>query len=127
MLEQLKRCEEKMAAHMSLYRRYAEAVSSLRTVRMLEVDLERGELPLWIEVVCTDRDGLINHLAQMEIDARKATPCLNLSPHLATDRSFPRSRFFMDSILTLPSGPDQSPTGIDRTLEALAEFDTEVR
>ncbi len=124
MLEQLKRREQKVAAHISLYRRYADVLASLRSVSMIDVDIESGEVPLWIEVACAQRRELIDHLAEARIDARQSTPCLNRSPHFAAGGTFPHSRFFGEQALTLPSGPDQAREGIDRVLSELSVFDS---
>ena len=81
-----------------------------------------GELPLWIEVTSSKRDQFAEFMSERKIEVRKATPSLNASPHLADTRTFPNSKFYEQSLLVLPSGPDQHPKDIERTLEALTEF-----
>ena len=91
---------------------------------MLTVDVDNGELPVWIEVLCDDRAGLVHFLKNQGISAREATPNLNLSQHMRDKHKFENSDFFDSRILILPSGPDQDPDQIERVFNALVEFES---
>ena len=123
MLRQLARLEPKMRAHKALYRRYLEALPEGGKVRLIPVWVDAGELPLWIEAVCEQRQELMDFLTARGIDTLITTGDLSEAPHLKTDGAFPNSSRFAASQLTLPSGPDQPSSAIDKTLRVLAEFE----
>jgi dTDP-4-amino-4,6-dideoxygalactose transaminase len=126
-LKQLELVDIKIKAHIDLYKRYSAHIQSLRCIRMLEVNIDKGEIPLWIEVLSDHIDLLHNILEIRSIETRKAVPNLNVSPHLKDDREFPNSTFFDKHLLTLPSGPDQERSNISLTLNAITEFDNKQR
>ncbi|MEQ8319667.1 MAG: DegT/DnrJ/EryC1/StrS family aminotransferase [Rhodospirillales bacterium] len=123
-LQQLKRIPEKIKSHRDLYTRYREALAGNNRVRLQYTDLDIGELPLWNQVMCEDRQALVEHLTANGVGTMNTTPNLNASPHLSDKGPFPNSDRFQVQELILPSGPDQDPAQIDRVLEALASFET---
>lgn len=122
-LKQLEQVADKIKAHLHLYKLYYDHIEKLRSIHMLEVDTDNGEIPLWIEVLCEERDRLREYLAQKGIEARRATPNLNASLHLRDTRDFPNSDYFEQHLLTLPSGPDQDPADIKQTLDVITKFE----
>lgn len=121
-MKQLDRLETKIERHNELYQRYEATLGNASRVKLLSVDLSGGEVPLWIEAVCEDMDALKSHLEARGIGHLHMTPNLSESPHMRDEAPFPNGKYFGDKSLTLPSGPDQNPADIDRTLEALREF-----
>ena len=124
-LKQLERAPHKIKAHLKLYKQYGECIKDFRSVRMLKVETNKGEVPIWIEVLCKERDRLMSFLTKRGIESRKATPNLNVSPHLRDRRIFRNSDYFEKRLLVLPSGPDQEPKDIERTLKALTDYEHE--
>lgn len=119
---QLDRLEDKRAALCRIYRYYRDELADLPFLRMINVDMDRGELPLWSQVVCTERDDVIERLQQQGIQARPFHPCLADSKHLQQPGDFPAARFYARHALTLPSGPDQTDDNLQRTVRALREM-----
>lgn len=125
-LAQLSKLPEKIAAVNRIYQTYCEHLDDLSYLRMLRVDLESGELPVWSQAVCSDRDKVIRELNQRGIQARAFHPCLADSPHLQVSGDFPNARFFAKHALTLPSGPDQSDANLQRTIDTLRGLRNEI-
>ena len=121
--KQLDKLDSKFSSHISLYKRYVEAISSLEKLRILPVDIEAGELPLWVEILCNRRNELMSFLKNRGIQARAGLPDLNISKHLRDGRSFPHSKYIGINLLTLPCGPDQSIDDINYVIKALIEYD----
>lgn len=119
---QLDRLEEKRAALIRIYRYYRDELSDLPFLRMVEVDTDGGELPLWSQVVCAERDEVLERLDRQGIQARPFHPCLADSDHLRQPGPFPAARFYARHALTLPSGPDQTDENLQRTAGALREM-----
>ena len=121
-MQQLDRIPAKIAAHVALYKRYQEALAGSNRIRLQPMNLENGEIPLWNQVMCEERTALVEFLKERGIGTEMTTPNLSESPHLHDDGPFPNATNFENHELILPSGPDQDPADIDRTLEALKEF-----
>lgn len=122
-LKQIDKIPQKKKMHIYLYNFYREKIKKMKTIRILEVDITKGELPLWIEIVCENRDKLFDHLKKFGIQCRKSNPNLNDSPHIKQKGSFPRSAFFKKRMLALPCGPDQDISNIKYTIKSLESFE----
>jgi dTDP-4-amino-4,6-dideoxygalactose transaminase len=125
-LSQTERIEDRMEACRSVYRFYSEALADLHWLRMMEVRIEDGEMPLWSQIICADRDNVQAHLAEAGIVSRAFHPVLARSPHLHSARDFPRAEAFADFVLTLPSGPDQPRSNLERTSEVLHQLSPKI-
>lgn len=125
-LAQLRTIDARMAAVRRVYRRYQEMLSDLRFIRLLGVDGGAGELPLWAEAVCAERDAVVRELAQRGIEAKPFHPCLADSPHLQAPGDFPNAQRFAAEGLILPCGPHQSDADLERVGRALRDIATKV-
>ena len=106
-ISQLAKLERRIAGVRRVQAYYREHLQDLPYLRLLEVRESDGELPLWAEVVCSERDRVAARLAEHGIEAKPFHPSLSDSPHLAATGEFPNARWFAAHGLTLPSGPDQ--------------------
>jgi dTDP-4-amino-4,6-dideoxygalactose transaminase len=97
-------------------------VRELPGVDLLEVGLDAGELPLWVVVVCKERDAIREGLAARGIEAKAFHPCLGESAHLGAGGKYPNAEHFARAGLTLPSGPDQSVDDLQEVVAALREI-----
>jgi dTDP-4-amino-4,6-dideoxygalactose transaminase len=125
-LAQLGRLREKVEAVRRVYRFYAEAIADLTYIELLEVRVEDGELPLWVEALCTQRDRVISLLAERGIESKAFHPCLAASPHLGSNGRYPNAERFAELGLTLPSGPDQAEEDLHAVVAALRDIGNHV-
>jgi perosamine synthetase len=121
-LVQLKRLPERIEKVKSIYARYSEAMADLPFLKFIPVNIEAGEIPIYIEVLCPERDRLIQFLGDRGIQTRPFYPDLNLAPYFESTVRFPRSEVFGTQGVFLPSGPEQPLTNVDRVVEALHIF-----
>ena len=119
---QVAKLPAKIDAVKRVYRFYREQLSDLPYLRMLEIHVDRGEVPLWSQALCADRDKVISLLSQRGIEARPLNPCLADSKHLGNSGTFPNARVFASCGLTLPCGPNQPQEALERTVAALHEI-----
>ena len=125
-IAQFGKIEARIASLKDLYMRYQRELQFIPFVKLIEVDIETGELPLWIEIVCPRRDAVIGALWRRGIQARAFPPALCDSPHLAASGAYPRAQYFASHGLILPSGPDQASDSLMRTTRALEEVGEEL-
>ncbi|HEY1727867.1 MAG TPA: DegT/DnrJ/EryC1/StrS family aminotransferase [Candidatus Baltobacteraceae bacterium] len=119
-LVQLGRVSDKIERHKRFYSEYTDGLTSIPFIRMLEVDLAAGNVPLWAEALVADRENVIRLLAENGIQVRPFLPNLSEATHLsARDEDFPNSRPFARHGIFLPSGPDLPPNAVARTIEVL--------
>jgi perosamine synthetase len=121
-LVQLKRLPERIEKVKSIHARYSEAMPDLPFIKLIPVNIDAGEIPIYIEVLCPEREHLIQFLAERGIQTRPFYPDLNIAPYFGSTGRFPRSEVFGGQGLFLPSGPDQPLVNVERVLEALYEF-----
>lgn len=119
---QLARQAEKKAHVEAIYRRYAEGLAKLSFLSLVPVDIDQGEIPLWLEVISPARDRIMQYLADNGVQTRRFVPCLHSAPHLATGESFPNSERFAAQGFVLPSGPSQPLENVERVIDILASY-----
>ncbi len=120
---QLEKVDERINKIKEIYKIYDEFFKVNTNIRILPVNIEKGEIPLYVEVLCKDKQGLRNFLASKNIDTRPFLPNISSAPYLKTDEKFPNSDFFYEHGLFLPCGPAQPKKNIERVINSLKEYD----
>ena len=121
-LVQLSQAPARIAHVNELYAKYASAIHEFPFLKLIPVNVERDEIPLYVEVLCSDREQLVEFLESHGVQSRSLPPDLHESPYLDNWGEFPNSRKFAEQGLMLPSGPTQPLENIDRVLEALTLY-----
>ncbi|NQS90620.1 DegT/DnrJ/EryC1/StrS family aminotransferase, partial [Patescibacteria group bacterium] len=121
-LSQIEKIKKKIRALKDVYHFYRNALNDLDYIKLIEVNIQQGELPLWIEAICIERDKVINLLKSKNIQTKPFFPPLNKLPYLSNRKRFKYSKFYADYGLTLPSGPDQSIEDLKYVIRILKEI-----
>jgi dTDP-4-amino-4,6-dideoxygalactose transaminase len=121
-LVQLKKLSARIEKVKSIYLQYAEAMPELPFLKLIPVNVDAGEIPIYIEVLCPNRDRLIQFLAERGIQTRPFYPDLNMATYFKDNGRFPCSEIFGMQGLFLPCGPEQPMENIYSVLDALYEF-----
>lgn len=121
-LVQLDRLSRRIEHVKEVYRMYEQGLSDLPFITMVPVNVEAGEIPIYIEVLCQNRQRLMDYLRARGIQARPFQPDLNTAAHLHTSRAFPNSRRFGEEGLCLPSGGEQPLENVCRVIQTLHDF-----
>lgn len=121
-LVQLERVPQRLSHVKKVHSVYADAIVELPYLQLIPVDVGAGEVPLYVEVLCSKRDELIRFLESRHVQARPFLPDLHRSPHLNSAGEFPNSAVFSDQGLTLPCGPEQPLENVDRVVSLLPEY-----
>jgi dTDP-4-amino-4,6-dideoxygalactose transaminase len=111
--------DERAAAVRRVYDEYAKGLQDHPTITMMPADLVAGELPLWPQAMCDDRDTVVATLAHADIQARPLHRCLAESPHLESPGQFPNAERFSNDGLILPGGTHFSPQNLSRVMDGL--------
>lgn len=85
----------------------------------------KGEIPLWIDVICKERTNLVDFLKKSEIYARECWPSVHKNPPYKSqgeDSDFPVSSYISDNCLWLPNGPAISEDNIKYISYNIKEF-----
>ena len=126
-LAQALKLSEKLAAVKRTYNFYKEQLEELDYLKVLKIRVDEGEVPLWSQALCAERNKVIELLGERGIEARPFNPCLSDSKHLESPDNFPAARMFAEKGLTLPSGPDQGEDNLARTVGALRQIAGEIK
>lgn len=123
-LVQLSKIPERLAHMNAIHDRYDSAFDEFQFpfIKIIPVNVEAGEVPLWVEVLCEDRPKMMSYLRSKGIQTRRFLPDLDDSPHLKNYSEFPNSRMFGNHGVFMPCGPSQSLENIDRVIDALRKF-----
>ena len=111
--------EARAAAVGHVYEEYTDKLGEHPTIQMMPADLSAGELPLWPQAMCEDRDAVVAALAAAEIQARPLHHCLADSPHLECQGEFPNAERFSRDGLILPGGTHFTPQSLAQVADCL--------
>ncbi|MBF0311431.1 MAG: DegT/DnrJ/EryC1/StrS family aminotransferase [Magnetococcales bacterium] len=118
-LAQLHRMPRRIEHQRAVYRAYREGLAGIGGLEQTFVDPEAGQVPLRTEYVCRYRTALMAALREEGIIAEAQAPCLHQYGFLATDRSFPNSERYCQTLIMLPSGPEQPMENVQRAIEVI--------
>lgn len=121
-LEQLKKIDTHAEHVRAIYRRYAEAMVEFNFLRTLPVREAAGELPLWFEVECEDREEFMAWMASRGFECRRTHPHLDRAAHLGQTGHFPNSIRQSREGLILPCGPAQPMENVEATIAAIRDY-----
>ena len=125
-LVQLSKREQKISYIKEIYNKYKQAIQSLSCVKLIQVDTKKGELPLYVEVLCKERSKLIDFFESKKIYPRLFLPNLDTADYLENLNELPNSKLFANQGLFLPCGPAQPLENIDYVISALKEFEEQL-
>lgn len=118
-LSQLAKVEQKIQSLKDIYNFYKKNTKSLDYLEIIRVNIDNGEIPLWVEAICQERSRLIRILADESIQAKAFPPALSQLPFLYGKENFKCSRFYANFGLILPCGPDQPQKNLKRVVKVL--------
>jgi dTDP-4-amino-4,6-dideoxygalactose transaminase len=121
-IEQLKCLPARIEALKELYKLYEEGLSGLSFIDLIPVDIEAGEVPVYIEVLCEVRDELISYLEKNNIQSRPFYPDLNYAKYFNDSDQYPCSEPFGKYGLYLPCGPEQDLANVNRVIKIIKQF-----
>jgi len=105
-----------------IYLQYFEFLAQNSFVNIVEVDVESGEIPLFVEALCEEREALRSYLFSNNIETLAQAPSLSTTNRLDNKRELHNSEMYERLGLTLPGGPGADPETISMVLRTLGTF-----
>lgn len=124
-LAQLSRAPDRISHINAIYSKYKAAVDELPFLTLVPIKVLAGEIPLYSEILCQERDRLARFLGSQGIQTRIVPPDLSIAKYIENDGNFPNSKVFGAQGLYLPCGPEQPLENVDRVVEVLRSFRSE--
>ena len=121
-IAQLKGIQNRIGHIKKVYGKYVSELKQLPFLKLIPVSMTIGEIPIYVEVLCEERDRLVSFLASHGIQARPFYPDLDTADYLGVSGEFPNSRIFGKYGLVLPCGSSQPLENIDRVIEVLRSY-----
>lgn len=122
-LVQFRKLEERKRMLLKQKAFYEEHLKDVEEVEFFPYN--PGEIPLWIDVMVRNRNGLVGYLNGNEIYTRECWPALHMNPPYqdqGDDESFPVATHISNNTLWLPNGPKISQRQITYISEKVKEF-----
>lgn len=114
---QLDRLDAKMQHMCEIDRMYREALSEVEGISFL--DRKEGEHPWMAEIICDNKDKVRKILADHEISSRPLGEPLYKAGYLKSKGDHETSDRMRDTMLYLPSGPDQDIKNVKKVIQVL--------
>ncbi len=121
-LEQIKKLPQRIKKLKQIHDLYREGLQGCRGVEYLPVNCDLGEIPLYNEVLCNDRDELVSRLLDSKIETRRFLPNLSSAEYFdSARRRYRNSDRFQNHGVTLPSGPGQRLADIQLVIKCIRD------
>ena len=118
-LAQLKKVDSRINNQLNIYKTYKEKLKSVTFLRLVEVDINSGCLPLRSDYLCAEPLKFIEFMKDKGVDVKKQVPSLNEYPKLRCEKSYINSEKYSKYLVNLPSGPDQDMNNINKTIDII--------
>jgi perosamine synthetase len=116
-IEQLKRLPERIKYLRHIYEVYDRNLKD-SVFKIIPVDLNSGEIPVYIEYLVDNREVWIQKLFDNGIETRTFYPAINAASYLVqTNERYINSELYSKNGIYLPSGPDQDLSSIQETIK----------
>ncbi len=125
-LSQIERIGRKITQHKNIYAFYKEKLRGMGYIQILENDIPKGELPLWIEALSVERDKVISLLKSKKVEAKPFDRPINDFKTLGIKSELKFSRIYADHGLILPSGTGQNKEDLEYVIKCLKEIRKEI-
>lgn len=116
-LVQIARLDERVIRVQAIYERYSSGLSSLPNIRVLNVDIATGKVPIYTELRSGDRDRIVTKLAERGVQTSKFHSALTSAPYLGEQGVLANAEAFARESFIVPSGPSQPLTNVDACIE----------
>ena len=121
-ISQLKVLDARIQKVKQIYKKYERGIADLPFLKLIPVNYDEGEVPVYIEILCNDREKLVHYLKLRGIQSRPFYPDLNTANYFNNHGYYPNSVLFGKNGLYLPAGPEQSLENIHIVIQALNEY-----
>jgi len=122
-IAQLARLEGRVERLVELCREYRRGLAGVDQIRLLPFDLEGGETPQWVDALAEDRDRLVAHLEQRDIDCRPFWfPIHTQKPYGGPDDRFPNTTRLSPKALWLPSALSLTSDDVQTVCQEIRAF-----
>lgn len=121
-IEQFKKLDSRLNRLRQIHQKYEDGLVSISGISLINVRVSQGEVGPYIEVLCEDRQALIEHLTNFGIETRTFYPDLDNAEYLNQIGGNVNSKKFSREGLCLPSGPSLTDAQVDFVIKALSNF-----
>ena len=121
-IEQFKKLDSRLNRLRQIHQKYEDGLVSISGVNLIDVHISQGEIGPYIEVLCEDRQALIEHLSNFGIETRTFYPDLDNAEYLNHNGGNVNSKRFGREGLYLPSGPSLTDAQVDFVIKAVSNF-----
>ncbi|MGA8259275.1 MAG: DegT/DnrJ/EryC1/StrS family aminotransferase [Arenicellales bacterium] len=124
-LVQLDRLEKRKSLLRAQWQRYADELAGVPQVRFPTASLGSGTVPIYVDVLVSDRSNLVSFLRSCDIHPREYWEPLHRNRpyrNLGDDEDFPMSTYVADHGLWLPNGPAVDLSDVSAVCGKIKEY-----
>lgn len=119
---QFKRLPDRLKVVTEQYRLYSDSLRDTAGVTFLHTDVDHGVVPLWVDALIDDAEGLVAFLKTKSIDSRPFWPTIHTQYPYRDQRAFPNASYVAQHGVWFPSGAGKGEADIHRVISAVREF-----
>lgn len=122
-LAQLTRVKKRKKTLTDNYKFYKKNLIQNEKFYIIDNDIKNGNFPLWVDAYCKDRDKLIYHLKQKNIQTRNYWFPLNENkPYKRNINLFKNTKYFLNKLFWLPSTFKMKKSDLKKICQIINNF-----
>jgi len=122
-IAQLEKIETRTNKMKQTYLQYVDGLKDLEGLTLFPFQIERGEIPQWVDALSPRRDELVKYLLEKNIICRKFWfPLHTQKPYSLPDNQFPQSTKLSSKTFWLPSSFLLSETEVEQVCQYICRF-----
>lgn len=120
-IEQMKKLDKRVLRKRELGRLYQDNLTGIRGIELIETNLNETT-PWFYDILCDDRERLIEYLKENGVGSRKFYPALHSEPAYGYDGEFPVTQDISERGLWLPSWVDLTDEQVIYICKLIKQF-----
>ena len=120
-LSQLNKLQKRKKSFINIWKKYRDFLDKYKNIKLTPVNIENGELPIYVEVISPYRDFIVEKLSLYGINTRKVYPDLDTAKYIKFIKPYElnSSRIFGEQSFVLPCGPSRTNEEMEFILKKL--------
>ena len=121
-ISQFSKIEKRKTKLINLYLLYKKLTKNLKDIRIIDVNIKNGEVPLYIEAFVNKKKEFLKFMNSKGVQIRPLPPNLSEVDYFEKRMKFSNSFEYVNKGIYLPCGPDQKFDDIRKVVNLIKNF-----
>ena len=122
-IAQMRKLDARLQRAHQIYAGYAAQLADLPALQFVPYNQAQGEVPIWVDIICAERDALYQYLLREGVSCRPFWTAIHQQPpYRLPDAMCPNAAWAHAQAMWLPSGPTLTDAQLQRVVALIHAF-----